>query len=134
MRIGSKNFAEQLVVAELFAQGLGTAPHDPLSRHATMSALMRVWRGELPLPTAFWNWAVAGGLAVNLTTSLAFLVLITQDSPLAALIVGYGLSVPYNIVATVGVWRAAGRYAGPPHWAQAARVATVVGMGVLSVT
>jgi hypothetical protein len=42
--------------------------------------------------------------------------------------------VPYNIVATVDVWRAAGRYAGPPHWAQAARVVTVVGMGVLSVT
>jgi hypothetical protein len=99
-----------------------------------MSALIRLWRGELPLPTAFWTWAVAGGLAVNLTTSLAFLVLITQDWPIAALIVGYVLSVPYNIVATVGVWRAAGRYAGPPHWAQAARVATVVGMGVLSVT
>jgi hypothetical protein len=108
--------------------------HDDLSGHGAMPALMRLWRGELPLPTAFWNWAVAGGLLVNVTTSFAFLLLIARDQPIAALIVGYVLSVPYNIVATVGVWRAAGRYAGPSHWAQAARLATVVGMGVLSVT
>lgn len=96
-----------------------------------MPGLMRLWRGELPLPTVFWTWAVAGGLAVNLTTSLALLVLIIQDLPIAALVAGYALSVPYNIVATVGVWRAAGHYPGPPHWAQAARVVTVMAMGVL---
>lgn len=95
---------------------------------------MRLWRGELPLPVAFWSWAVAGGLAVNVTTSLAFLILIARDQPIAALIAGYVLSVPYNIVAAVGVWRAAGHYAGPQHWAQAARMVTLVGMGVLSVT
>jgi hypothetical protein len=98
-----------------------------------MRALIRLWRGELPLATAFWTWSVAGGLVLNAATTLAFLVLITRDQPVAALIAGYALSVPYNIVATVGVWRSAGRYPGPQHWAQAARVATVVGMGVLSI-
>ena len=57
-----------------------------------------------------------------------------RGEPIAALIVGYALSVPYNILATVGVWRAAAHYAGPQHWAQAARLATLVGMAVLSVT
>ncbi|WP_237212989.1 hypothetical protein [Falsiroseomonas oryziterrae] len=104
------------------------------SRSGPISALLSLWRGEMPLPTAFWSVAVAGGLVVNVTTTLAFLALIARDQPLAALIAGYVLSVPYNIVAAVGVWRAAGRYAGPPHWAQAARVVTVVWMTLLSLT
>ena len=31
-----------------------------------MAALLRLWRGDLPLATAFWSWAVTGGLLVNL--------------------------------------------------------------------
>jgi hypothetical protein len=77
---------------------------------------------------------VAGGLVVNLATSIAFLALITQGATVAALFVGYVLSVPYNIVAAVGVWRSAGRYPGPRHLAQAARLVTVIGMTVLSLT
>lgn len=88
----------------------------------------------MPLARAFWGWAVAGGLVVNLSTSVLFLVLIMQGQTLAAFVVGYALSVPYNIVAAVGVWRSAARYAGPPHWAQAARLAAVVGLGLLSLT
>jgi hypothetical protein len=71
---------------------------------------------------------------VNVTTSIGFLVLLTQDQAIAALVVGYALSVPYNIVAGVGVWRSAARYTGPPHWARAARVAALVGLTALSLT
>lgn len=99
-----------------------------------MNALCRLWRGDLPLPQAFWNWAVAGGIVVNLLTSVSFLVLIMNDLIVAALIVGYALSVPYNIVATVGVWRSAGRYEGERRWADLARLVTVGGMLLLSVT
>jgi hypothetical protein len=98
-----------------------------------VSGLIRLWRGELPLQTAFWNWAVIGGLAINLLSVFAMLVLVTLDRPIAALLAGHALSLPYNLVATVGVWRSAARYPGPPHWAKAARVLTVVGMAVLSV-
>ncbi len=74
-----------------------------------MSALGRLWRGELPLAQAFWTWAVLGALLVNGATSLAFLTLLSHGWTWAALLVGYGLSVPYNLVALVGVWGAAER-------------------------
>jgi hypothetical protein len=99
-----------------------------------MNALRRLWKGDLPLPQAFWNWAVAGGIVVNALTSIAFLALIMGDLIVPAFVVGYVLSVPYNIVATVGVWRSAARYPGPRHLAQAARIVTVLGMTVLSLT
>ncbi|MDO9561297.1 MAG: hypothetical protein Q7J60_06735 [Bradyrhizobium sp.] len=99
-----------------------------------MNALRRLWNGDLPLPQAFWKWAVAGGIAVNLTTSILFLVLVMNDQIVAALIVGYVLSVPYNFVATVGVWRSAGRYEGERRWADLARIVTVAGMILFSLT
>ena len=94
----------------------------------------RLWAGEVPLHRAFWDVAVIGGLVVNLTTSLLFLVLITADRPVAALIVGYGLSVPYNGLALVAVWRSAGRYEGERMWADLARVASLVWLAALSLT
>ena len=97
-----------------------------------VNALHRLWKGDLPLPQAFWNWAVAGGIAVNVTTSISFLALIMADLIVAAFIVGYALSVPYNIVAAVGVWRSAGRYEGERRWADLARFVTVGGMFFLS--
>ncbi|NKC34379.1 hypothetical protein [Falsiroseomonas selenitidurans] len=99
-----------------------------------MRRLGALWRGDLPLEVAFWRWAVVGGLVVNLSTSVLFLVLIMQGQPLAALVVGYALSVPYNILATVGVWRSAGRFSGPRHWADVARLVTTIGMVILSAT
>jgi hypothetical protein len=99
-----------------------------------MNALRRLWNGDLPLPQAFWNWAVAGGLAVNVITSISFLALIMGDLIVAAFVVGHALSVPYNIVVTVGVWRSAGRYEGERRWADLARIVTVGGMILLSVT
>ncbi len=88
----------------------------------------------MPLGEAFWIYAVVGGLAVNLISSLAFLFLILVDWLLAALVVGYGFSVPYNLVALVGVWRAAARHEGEPGEAEWARMVTLIGMIVLSVT
>ena len=99
-----------------------------------MSRLRALWSGDLPLGEAFWTYAVAIGLAVNLITSLLFLVLISADQALMALIVGYGLSVPYNVVALVGVWRAAARYEGERIHADLARLVSLVGMVLLTLT
>jgi hypothetical protein len=56
------------------------------------------------------------------------------DRVVAACIAGYALSVPYNIVVSVGVWRSAGRYEGERRWADFARIVTVAGMVLFSVT
>lgn len=97
-----------------------------------MMKLHALWRGELPLNVAFWTWTVTIGLIVNVSSTILFLVLITLDQPWAALLVGYALSVPYNIVAVVGVWRSGARYQGPSIHADLARGASVVLMAVLS--
>ncbi len=99
-----------------------------------MSSLTRLWRGEIPLPQAFWTWAVLGGIAVNGLTSVLFLVLLMNGQVAAAFVVGYLFSVPYNIVVTVGVWRSAARYDGERRWADLARAVTLVGMTLLSLT
>ncbi len=103
-----------------------------------MKHLCRLWRGELALNNAFWNWAVFGGLIVNVASSGLFLLLILADRPILAVIVGYAFSVPYNVIVSVGVWRSAERYAeryaGERRWAELAQTVTVIGMVLLSVT
>lgn len=97
-----------------------------------MLALRKLWNGDLPLETAFWNYAVFGGIVINLVTSAAFLILIAHDLPLAAGIVGYGLSIPYNLVVTVGVWRAAAGDDTDPKKARLYPAIALVGMLILS--
>ena len=99
-----------------------------------MTKLLALWSGDLDLNEAFWTWTVTVGLLVNISTSILFLVLILQDQALAAVLAGYGLSVPYNIVAIVGVWRSAARYGGPSLHAELARLGSVILMAVLSLT
>ncbi len=96
--------------------------------------IARLWRGDLPLAEAFWSWAVLGGLLVNVSTTIGFLWLLMAGQTIAAYLVGYALSLPYNLVATVGVWRSAGRAGADARWAGAARVAVAVGMTILSLT
>lgn len=99
-----------------------------------MAKLRSLWSGDLALGDAFWTWAVTVGLLINIGTSILFLVLILQDRPLAAMIGGYALSIPYNIIATVGVWRSAASYAGPSVHAELARIAAVILMVALTLT
>lgn len=113
--------------------GAGLAECTPLEAFA-MEKLRSLWLGELPLGEAFWTWAIGIGLVVNLTTSILFLALITNDRPWAALFVGYALSVPYNVLAGVGVWCSAARYEGPAVHAELARIVVVVTMLLLSMT
>ena len=99
-----------------------------------MTKLRALWAGELPLGEALWTFAIGIGLLVNLTTTVLFLALIAYDRPWAALFVGHVLSVPYNVVALVGVWRSAARYQGRAGVADLARIVTVVAMLLLSLT
>ena len=42
--------------------------------------------------------------------------------------------MPYNVIATVGVWRSAGHYDGDPAWATFTRLITLTCMTLLTVT
>ena len=99
-----------------------------------MTRLGRLWRGELTLDEAFWTWAVLGGLVVNIASSALFVVLIMQEQQIAAFVVGYLFSVPYNILVAVGVWRSADKHDGDRRWAEIARIVTAAGAILLSVT
>ena len=98
-----------------------------------MKNLCRLWHGELTLQNAFWNWAVFGGLIVNVVSTALFLFLIMADRPISAFIVGYAFPVPYNAIVVVGVWRSAERFTGEHRLAYYARIVTVIGMVLLSV-
>jgi hypothetical protein len=99
-----------------------------------MKKLRALWRGELALAEAFWTWAVAIALVVNFITSALFVAMMVNGRMWEALVLGYGLSVPYNLIAIVGVWRSAARYDGPAFHAHLARGAIVVLMVVLTLT
>lgn len=98
-----------------------------------MEQVKALWRGEIALGDAFWTWAVFGGLMVNVSTGLLLLVLIMLDQVWLALIIGKGLSLPFNLLVVVGVWRAAVRYDGPGFQADLARGTVLVMMIILSV-
>ena len=87
-----------------------------------MIKLRALWAGHLPLGEAFWTFAIGIGVLVSLATGALALVLITLDRPWSALFVGHVLSVPYNVVALVGVWRSAARYKGKALYADLARI------------
>jgi hypothetical protein len=99
-----------------------------------MGKLRALWAGELPLGEAFWTFAIGIGLLIYLVTGALFLALLSIDRPWAALFVGHVLTLPYNIVALVGVWRSAGRYQGAAVVADCARIVTLVVMLLFSLT
>lgn len=99
-----------------------------------MKNLKSLFRGDLRLHDAFWTWVVLGGLVVNVSTTVLFLILISADQPWPALIVGYAFSIPYNIVALVGVWRSAARHNGLALHADLARWTSLIFLTILSMT
>jgi len=96
-----------------------------------MKHLRQLWRGELPLAEAFWQWAVIVALVVNGSATAAFLALIMADQTMLALI-AHLLPLPYNMLAAVGVWRSADRYRGDRRLADLARIVSVAGLIALS--
>jgi hypothetical protein len=84
-----------------------------------------MWRGEEPLASAFWYYAVALGLIVNVFGLFAFFAAKTAGASDGVLFLVHISPIPYNIFAGIAVWRAAGRYEGSRQMANAARVAGV---------
>ncbi len=91
-----------------------------------MGLLRALWKGQLPLVQAFWEYAVVYVALANLCATFAAFAVVAADLPVALAVAVFLLPVPYVIVAVVGVWRSAAAYAGPPHWASLARTAAIL--------
>lgn len=90
-----------------------------------INSLGQLWRGELPLPQAFWRFGVVYGLAVNLAMSaLALLTHVVFGSIVLTGIVHFA-AVPFNMLTFVGVWRSAAGHTGPSWQADLAKSAIV---------
>lgn len=98
------------------------------------SLAARLWRGELPLHDTFWRYVIIYALLVNIATTLGFMVLLSNDQPAIALFVGYGLSVPYNVLALLALWRSADKHDGDRSTAQLMRIAGAAWIVLLTVT
>lgn len=96
--------------------------------------ITRLWRGEHDLHDTFWRYTIVIGLAVNVVTTIAGMALVINDMSFAAALVGYGLSVPYNLFILVALWRSSGAYKGPSFTARFMRVTGLVWMAFLTVT
>jgi hypothetical protein len=88
--------------------------------------MMALWKGQLPLVRAYWEFTVVYVLLANLCATAAALGALTAGLPGALAVVIFMLPAPYILVAVVGVWRSAGAYEGPPHWAMLARYSSIV--------
>jgi hypothetical protein len=93
-----------------------------------------LWKGQLPLAQAFWEFAIVYMLLANLCATGAALGVLASGLPAALAVVIFLLPLPYILVAVVGVWRSADVYGGPPHWAMLARYSSVVLGGLMAVT
>jgi len=110
-------------------------PAASLSAHSQRGpAVLRLWRGEEPLARAFWDWGIIGGLVVNMTTSFAFWILLTEDHLVPAYVIGYGLSNAYNLLIGVGIWRSVAREVADRKRARRIRLVTLALLAVAVVT
>jgi len=108
-------------------------PDRRLSMFSLVATVRRLWAGEVPLAHAFWDYAVVGGLSINLLATVAALALIVAGAPAIAAVGVHMLPMPYNLVILVAVWRSAGRYAGAVVWRNLARAAIVLWTAVATV-
>ena len=98
-----------------------------------MEQLKDLWFGRLPLHVAFWRHAVGYGLALNIVTTGAMLVLMALEVPVGLALAVHFLPVPYLILAACGVWRSADRFPGSSTLAQAAKASVLAWCALLIV-
>ena len=96
-----------------------------------IAALKALWRGELPLATAFWVYVCGYGLFLELVfTALSLILYLTFEMPAVAL-AAHLVPLPYVFAAAIGTWRSADRYEGHPLVAWLAKAGLVVVAGLV---
>ena len=90
------------------------------------TTVARLWRGEVPLRTAFWEYAVVYGLVINVISVGGALINHALGGPIVVTSALFLLHDPYMLLVAVAVWRSAARYSGHRLWADLARAAVTV--------
>ena len=93
------------------------------------TSFKQLWRGQLPLPEAFWRYFITYDLILNLVATTASLTTIVAGAPIALALVLHLLPVPYSLFAATGAWRSADRFEGNPSLANAAKIAIIIWIG-----
>jgi hypothetical protein len=88
--------------------------------------MTRLWRGEEPLGRAFWLYTVLYGTLANTIATVGMFAAVVANAPVWLALLIHFLATPYNLFVVVAVWRSAGRYRGPHHWAALARIGVIV--------
>lgn len=88
--------------------------------------LRALWRGRLPLETAFWHYAVFYGLIINVLATTVAICLVLADASVVLALAVHLLPLPYAAMTAVGVWRSARRYEGPVKFANFCRIGVLV--------
>jgi hypothetical protein len=94
--------------------------------------LRELWRGDLPLGQAFWEYAIAYGTIANLVATGAAIAAATLGLPDVVALCIFFSPLPYILTAVLGVLRSANKYQGPAEWATIAKIA-VIAWGALMV-
>lgn len=79
-----------------------------------MEVIANIWQGRAGLAKTFWGYHLLGGLLWGI-----LFFSLRPGSPGAVVLAP--LYLAYFVVVIVGIWRAAGLYEGPRHWALIAR-------------
>jgi hypothetical protein len=93
-----------------------------------MGVLRKLWWGLYPLGRSFWGFYIFGGLAVMIMTMIVGALILIKLPELRPVVYITFLCVvwAYWAIATVGVWRSAGLYAGDSSIAPIAAKLVVV--------
>lgn len=91
--------------------------------------LAKLWRGDTVLPKAFWVWGVIGVVGLGAAAQFILRRLVMSGVVSSVVFIGLILAVgvlAYLVLTLVGIWRSAGKYAGPLLWKYSARGVVVI--------
>ena len=85
-----------------------------------------LWRGDVPLGQAFWEYAIAYGTIANIVATAAAIVTVAVGLPEALAICLFLMPLRLHFDCRRGSRRSANKYRGPPERAITAKIAVIL--------
>jgi hypothetical protein len=100
-----------------------------MNNFITYTALITkaLWLGKLPLYIAFWWFGILGTIALGFLFTLIFSA--EDDPSIIEIFLVAIVSIGYQILISIGIWRSADAYQGDKGYAVAARLTVVLYAG-----